>query len=73
MIVLDTNVISEADRPVPNPRVIDWVNEQEENALFICDPIVIEQSYGAERFLARTGSDRYLRTLDRLLNPTALA
>jgi toxin FitB len=68
MIVLDTNVISEAERPTPSRQVIDWVNQQDEGSLFICDPIVIEQSYGAERFHARTGSDRYLRALDRLLN-----
>ncbi|MDR3332598.1 MAG: hypothetical protein LBT08_08210, partial [Synergistaceae bacterium] len=28
MIVLDTNVVSEAMKPEPSPAVLDWLNEQ---------------------------------------------
>ena len=67
MIVLDTNVISEADRPTPIPVVLQWFRRQDPLALHLCAPVVMEQSYGAERFKLRTGSDRYNRTFDRLL------
>ena len=29
MIVLDTNVLSELMRPVPNTRVVDWLDRQD--------------------------------------------
>jgi predicted nucleic acid-binding protein len=35
MIVLDTNVLSEALRPVPEPSVLDWLANQPRASLFI--------------------------------------
>lgn len=35
MIVLDTNVVSEALKPQPNPAVLQWLNAQEPQTLFI--------------------------------------
>jgi predicted nucleic acid-binding protein len=66
MIVLDTNVVSEADKPTPSRAVLQWFEEQDPLSLFLCGPVVMEQSYGAEKFRLRTGSDRYLRILDRV-------
>ena len=34
MIVLDTNVISEVLRPAPEPRVVDWLQDQPRTSLF---------------------------------------
>ncbi|TPJ71900.1 MULTISPECIES: type II toxin-antitoxin system VapC family toxin [unclassified Mesorhizobium] len=68
MIVLDTNVISEAGKPVPNPIVAEWLNKQDVLELYLCGPVIMEQSFGAERFLNRTGSDRYIRALDHLIS-----
>lgn len=34
MIVLDTNVISEVLRPAPEPKVLDWLDEQSPNSIF---------------------------------------
>jgi predicted nucleic acid-binding protein len=34
MIVLDTNVLSEILRPVPEPRVLAWLEEQGANSVF---------------------------------------
>jgi predicted nucleic acid-binding protein len=34
MIVLDTNVLSEALRPVPEPSVLDWLADQPSASLF---------------------------------------
>jgi predicted nucleic acid-binding protein len=35
MIILDTNVISEVTKPVPSPVVLDWLNQQIVETLFI--------------------------------------
>ena len=35
MILLDTNIISELMRPQPNLAVIDWLDEQYADELFI--------------------------------------
>ena len=67
MIVLDTNVISEADKPRPSDHVIRWLAEQDSLELYLCGPVVMEQTCGAERFFARTGSDRHFKTLHNLL------
>lgn len=67
MIVLDTNVVSEGDKPLPDQHFVDWLEEQDWALLYLCNPTVMEQSYGAERFFARTGSDRYLKSLDGLV------
>lgn len=48
MIILDTNVISEAFRPVPNVMVIDWVREQPEASLFLTIITVAELFAGIE-------------------------
>ncbi len=67
MIVLDTNVISEGIKERPDPAVALWMQETNETDLFLCDIVVMELCFGAERTLHRAGSDRYLRTLTDLL------
>lgn len=66
MIVLDTNIVSEADKPEPSQIVLQWFRQQDPLSLYLCGPVVMEQSYGAERFALRTGSDRYLKIFGRL-------
>ncbi len=63
MIVLDTNVISEVDKPRPNAALMQWLDRQPQQDLFLCGPVIMELAFGAERYLARSGSDRYLRIL----------
>jgi predicted nucleic acid-binding protein len=67
VIVLDTNVVSEASKPMPDSNVTAWFRNQDLLALYMCGPVIMEQSFGAERFLSKTGSDRYVRVLDRLI------
>lgn len=67
MIVLDTNVVSEASKPLPDPNVSAWFRKQDLLSLYMCGPVIMEQSFGAERFLSKTGSDRYVRVLDHLV------
>lgn len=46
MIVLDTNVLSEALRPVPQPSVLDWLANQPRASLFITTVTRGEILYG---------------------------
>ncbi|MDB5538538.1 MAG: hypothetical protein JWQ89_265 [Devosia sp.] len=42
MIVLDTNVLSEPMRPVPDPRVMDWFDAQDGQDLWITAIVAAE-------------------------------
>lgn len=46
MIILDTNVLSEALRPAPAPRVIDWLSRQASTSLFVTTVTQAEILYG---------------------------
>ncbi|WP_373067557.1 type II toxin-antitoxin system VapC family toxin [Thioalkalivibrio sp.] len=46
MIVLDTNVLSEILRPVPESRVVDWIAAQPRSALFTTTVVEGEILYG---------------------------
>lgn len=46
MIVVDTNVISEVMRPQPSLQVLNWLNTQDSNQLFITTVTLAEISYG---------------------------
>lgn len=49
MIVLDTNVLSELMRPVPDARVVDWLDRQDVISVTISAITVAEILYGIER------------------------
>jgi predicted nucleic acid-binding protein len=68
VIILDTNVVSEASRTIPDLHVVEWFRRQDLLNLYLCGPVVMEQSFGAERFLNKTGSDRHVRALDHLIS-----
>jgi toxin FitB len=68
MIVLDTNIVSEPDRPMPNQRVLAWLDSTRQSALFLTAPTVAELAGGAHRILLRSGSERYLQRLRRIVN-----
>ena len=58
MIILDTNVISEAMRPSPNPQVLAWLDRQNPQLLYICSPVLGELLLGLEALpegLRKTG------------------
>ena len=48
MIILDTNVVSELTRPLPNPNVLQWVSERSPNQLYITVITEAELRYGVE-------------------------
>ena len=67
MIVLDTNILSEITRRNPEPRVISWFAQQRESDVYLCDVVLLEQSYGAERYWLRTRSARYHQLFELVL------
>jgi toxin FitB len=66
MIVLDTNIVSELQKSEPSALVFDWLASTGIESTFICGPVLMEQAYGAERFLLKSGSRRYVQTLEEL-------
>jgi len=66
MIVLDTNIISEIDKPFPAVQVMAWLENTSIGSTFLCGPVLMEQAYGAERHFLRLGSRRYIASLERL-------
>ncbi|MDE0047906.1 MAG: PIN domain-containing protein [Rhodospirillaceae bacterium] len=47
MILLDTSVVSETMRPAPDPGVMDWLNQQELESLWLSVITVMELRFGA--------------------------
>lgn len=47
MIIVDTNVISEMQRPEPNPAVIAWLDRQEPTNLYLTAVTAAELMFGA--------------------------
>jgi hypothetical protein len=48
VILLDTNVVSEAMRIVPDPGVLRWLNESETSDLYLSTITIAEVSYGLQ-------------------------
>jgi len=46
MIILDTNVISEAMKPKPNPVVVKWLNDKPAETLFLSSVTLAELLFG---------------------------
>lgn len=46
MVVLDTNVVSEAMKPTADPSVIDWLNRQPAETLFLTSVTLAELLFG---------------------------
>lgn len=48
MIILDTNVVSETLKPAPEPAVLDWLNAQEPETLYLTTVNLAELLAGIE-------------------------
>jgi len=42
VIVLDTNVISEPVKPLADPIVVAWLDQQPKESLYLCAPVLME-------------------------------
>lgn len=67
MIVLDTNVVSEAMKPDPNPAVRDWLDEQVAETLYISSVTVAELLFGIGALPDGRRKQKLAVTLDGML------
>jgi predicted nucleic acid-binding protein len=67
MIVLDTNVISEAMKPAPNPAVRAWLNQQVAETLYLTSVTLAEMLFGIAVLPAGRRRNSLSRALDGLL------
>ncbi len=71
MILLDTNVLSELQKPQPDANVERWFASTPAQDMRLCGPVVMELAHGAELFAMKTGSNRYRTSLQRTLRAFA--
>lgn len=67
MIVLDTNVISEAMKPEPHPSVRAWLNDQAAETLYLSSVTLAELLFGIGALPAGKRKDMLAQTLDGLM------
>lgn len=68
MIVLDTNVVSEAMKPAPNPAVQDWLNQQVAETLYLSSITIAELMFGIGALPSGRRKSALSETLDGLLH-----
>ncbi|MDE0154215.1 MAG: type II toxin-antitoxin system VapC family toxin [Gammaproteobacteria bacterium] len=69
MIILDTNVLSESLRPAPEPRVLDWINKQAIETLYLSAITVAELRFGAALLPSGRRKTRLRNSLENKLLP----
>ena len=65
-IILDTNVVSEPQRPAPDPKVRSWFAAQDVDRLYLTTTVLAELAVGIERLPSgrrRTDFRRWLEAL----------
>jgi predicted nucleic acid-binding protein len=67
MIILDTNVVSEAMKPAPHPTVRVWLNDQASETLYLSSVTVAELLFGIGALPAGKRRDMLAQTLDGLM------
>jgi len=67
MIVLDTNVVSEAMKPEPDAGVRRWLDDQSAETLFLSAITIAELSYGVGALPSGKRKDRLGAALDGVL------
>lgn len=69
MIILDTNVISEPQRKLPEHRVVQWLDEQPLETLFVSTVTVAELRFGVGSLPAGKRRDYLLENLEGSIIP----
>ena len=67
MIVLDTNVVSEMMRPAPDPSVLNWLNTQIAEELWLNSVVVSELLFGIARLPAGARKRQLAETFAAML------
>lgn len=70
MIVLDTNIVSETMRRIPNPAVVGWLDTQPASDLYISAPVLAELSYGIARLANSRRKAGLLRAYSQIVAQT---
>lgn len=68
MIVLDTNVISEAMKPNPNPAVRAWLNEQSAETLYLSSVSLAQLLFGIAALPDGKRKEMLAKALDGLMD-----
>jgi toxin FitB len=66
MILVDTNIVSEAMKLRPDQAVTAWMNAQAWDSLYLCTPVLAELHYGIERLAPGHRKNLLAAGLDRL-------
>jgi toxin FitB len=66
VIVLDTNVLSEALKPVPSPKALRWLAAQEPSSVFTTTITQAEVLYGIEALPAGKRRTRLLEAVEKM-------
>ena len=67
MIILDTNVVSEAMKPEPHPAVRAWLNEQVAETLYLSSVTLAELLFGIGALPGGKRKDMLTQALDGLM------
>jgi predicted nucleic acid-binding protein len=67
MIVLDTNVVSEAMKPEPDPSVRSWLNDQAAETLYLSSVTLAELLFGIRALPAGKREETLAHILDGLM------
>jgi len=67
MILLDTNVVSEAMKPEPDPSVRNWLDEQAAETLYLCSVTIAELMFGIAALPKGKRKDKLTTALDGVL------
>jgi predicted nucleic acid-binding protein len=67
MILLDTNVVSEAMKPEPHPSVRDWLDAQAAETLFLSSVTIAELMFGIGALPRGKRKDRLATALDGVM------
>ena len=67
MIILDTNVVSEAMKPEPNPVVRAWLNDQAAETLYLSSVTLAELLFGIAALPLGKRKDMLALTLEGLM------
>jgi predicted nucleic acid-binding protein len=68
MILLDTNVVSEAMKPEPNPLVRQWLDEQAAETLYISSVTIAELMFGIGTLPKGKRKDKLTTALNGVLD-----
>ncbi len=68
MIVLDTNVVSELLRPLPDARALQWVDAQSADTLWLCSVVTAELLYGVARLPEGRRKQQLAKALESILH-----